>query len=75
MTPSPKTSSSFGTALANLEDIDQDGFSRIDGDCDDRDPGRNILAEEIAANGLDDDCDELVDEEQLVEGGPGAGTE
>ena len=65
----------FGGPPESCQDIDQDGFSRIDGDCDDRDPGRNILAEEIAANGLDDDCDELVDEEQLVEGGPGAGTE
>jgi hypothetical protein len=65
----------FGGPPESCQDIDQDGFASIDGDCDDRDPGRNILAEEIAANGLDDDCDELVDEEQLVEAEPGGGTD
>jgi hypothetical protein len=65
----------FGGPPETCQDLDQDGFSGIDGDCDDRDPTRNISAREIGANGLDDDCDELVDEQQLVEDGPGAATD
>lgn len=62
----------FGGPPQSCQDADQDGFSRINGDCDDHDPERNILAREDPANGLDDDCDNLVDEQHLVEDAPGA---
>jgi hypothetical protein len=57
----------FGGSDPFCADADQDGVSAVSGDCDDNDPFRNIFSQEIAANGLDDDCDELVDEERLVE--------
>jgi hypothetical protein len=57
----------FGDSALFCADLDNDGFSAVNGDCDDGDPGRNIFATEIAANGKDDDCDELVDEESLAE--------
>jgi len=61
----------FGNGSSFCADFDRDGFSAINGDCDDQDSGRNILSNEIPGNGIDDDCDELVDEEHLVEAGQG----
>ena len=43
-------------------DGDGDGFTILDGDCHDQDAGANPDAEEIPGNGLDDDCDGLVDD-------------
>ena len=43
-------------------DNDLDGYSEIEGDCDDTDPDVFPGAEELC-NGVDDDCDELVDDE------------
>ena len=43
-------------------DIDGDGFSEPDGDCDDAASNRHPNAEEIC-NGVDDDCDGIVDED------------
>jgi hypothetical protein len=43
-------------------DDDGDGFSELDGDCDDADPGVSPVALEVEGNGVDDDCDGLVDE-------------
>jgi hypothetical protein len=57
----------FGDAPAACLDHDGDGFNSINGDCADDDPERHLLAEEIQGNGLDDDCDDLVDEQHLVE--------
>jgi hypothetical protein len=57
----------FGSGGSLCDDQDNDGFIAINGDCDDNDPSRNILSDEIAFNGKDDDCDELVDEKSLVE--------
>jgi hypothetical protein len=57
----------FGGESAFCADLDNDGFSAVNGDCDDGNASRNILSDEIAANGLDDDCDDLVDEVNLVE--------
>ena len=61
----------FGNSNSFCSDVDQDGFSAVNGDCDDNDPARNIFSQEIAGNGLDDDCDELVDEDILIESGYG----
>lgn len=43
------------------EDNDGDGFSTCDGDCHDADPAIHPDAEEDCSNGLDDNCDGLVD--------------
>ena len=52
--------------LAVIEELatdnDFDGFSEIDGDCDDSDPAVSPLEAEIPANLIDDDCDFLIDE-------------
>ena len=42
-------------------DYDEDGYTEEQGDCDDNDDGRYPGAEELE-NGIDDDCDGLVDE-------------
>jgi len=47
-------------ALSNC-DYDEDGYSEEQGDCDDNDDGRSPDADEIY-NGIDDDCDDIVDE-------------
>ncbi|MFH2007875.1 MAG: choice-of-anchor L domain-containing protein [bacterium] len=44
------------------EDVDGDGFSRSDGDCNDLNSQINPGAFEILGNGVDDDCDGSVDE-------------
>jgi uncharacterized coiled-coil protein SlyX len=43
-------------------DDDGDGLSEIQGDCDDEDAAVSPLADEVPANGIDDDCDFQVDE-------------
>ena len=50
------------TALAAGDDLDSDGFTSSEGDCDDEDGAVNPSAEE-ACNGTDDDCDGSIDEE------------
>ena len=42
-------------------DYDEDGYTEEQGDCDDNDDTRHPDADEIE-NGIDDDCDDLVDE-------------
>lgn len=63
----------FGEAGPDCDDADQDGFSVINGDCDDNDPARHIFSQETAGNGIDDDCDELTDEDLLLEPDYGPG--
>jgi hypothetical protein len=57
----------FGYSSSFCADLDLDGFNAINGDCDDYNASRNILGTEIPGNSKDDDCDELVDEDSLIE--------
>jgi predicted outer membrane repeat protein len=45
-----------GTGGPSVRDEDEDGFSPLDGDCDDNDPDRYPGAKEIC-DGVDNDCD------------------
>jgi hypothetical protein len=50
-------------------DVDQDGDPDAHcsgGDCDDLDPFVSSLADEVCDNGVDDDCDDTVDEAQCA---------
>ena len=49
------------------EDCDADGYTVDEGDCDDCDPAVFPGAEEVC-NGIDDDCDEFVDEDFDLDG-------
>ncbi len=51
-------------------DVDVDGFSTCDGDCDDDDPFVNPDATEVA-NGVDDDCNGIVDDLPIDDDGDG----
>lgn len=44
-------------------DGDPDGNCFADADCDDRDPAVSSLVPEVCANGMDDDCDGVLDED------------
>ncbi len=46
---------------ADGTDRDKDGYSDKDGDCDDGDPAISPGASEDLSNGVDDDCDGIVD--------------
>ena len=43
-------------------DLDEDGYTTCDGDCDDGDPTINPGAEEVC-DGIDNDCDDATDED------------
>jgi hypothetical protein len=44
--------------LAHLDtDDDEDGYTELEGDCDDDDPDRNPGAREICGDGIDQNCD------------------
>jgi hypothetical protein len=61
----------FGSNNALCADLDGDGYSAINGDCDDTNASRNIGMAEIGSNGIDDDCDKMIDEPGLVESDAG----
>ena len=50
-----------GDATLNPLDVDGDGLSSCDGDCDDSDSLVSPDAPEVWPNGVDDDCDGIVD--------------
>lgn len=63
----------FGSNNAQCADQDGDGYSAISGDCDDTDSSRNIAMAENSSNGIDDDCDNMIDESHLLESDAGNG--
>jgi hypothetical protein len=64
----------FGGADPLCEDADNDGFVAVTGDCAEGDPLRHVHSSESIGNGLDDDCDGLVDEAVVDEQGHGGGS-
>lgn len=58
--------SDHGPGNAFCEDLDADSFSPLTGDCDDEDPGVRPGASEVL-DGLDGDCDGLVDDLSTAE--------
>lgn len=57
----------FGNSNTFCNDNDGDGYSVIEGDCDDKNPARNPGKPEVKGNAIDDDCDDVRDEATLVE--------
>ncbi len=53
-------------ALCGIHDDDGDGFTECEGDCDDADATRYPGADETC-NGVDDDCDGDVDEDDAID--------
>ncbi len=58
-------------AVANLDDADGDGFSSCDGDCDDTTETRSPGLTTEACDGLDNDCDDVLPEDERDVDGDG----
>jgi hypothetical protein len=48
----------------DTEDQDQDGFTKVDGDCNDCDVNANPGAAEVAGNNVDEDCNGTPDDDE-----------
>jgi len=46
-----------------FDDFDSDDFSEYEGDCNDYDDSVNPIAGEICDDGIDNNCDGVIDEE------------
>jgi hypothetical protein len=57
LTPAP------GCPYADGVDHDGDGFAATEGDCNDCDPNSNPGALDVAKDGIDEDCDGVIDDE------------
>ena len=56
----------FFQVLSGSEvDNDGDGYSELEGDCDDDNPAVNPAAAEIACTEIDEDCDGIIDEDSV----------
>lgn len=69
---SPTAATDLALDAMNVEDLDGDGVLELDGDCDDREAATYPGAAEIA-DGLDNDCDEIVDEDTPISDDDGDG--
>jgi len=47
----------YGVAETGFEDLDGDGYSSAEGDCDDEDENIHPEAEETPGDGVDSNCD------------------
>jgi hypothetical protein len=56
-----------GTWCADMQDNDGDGFTEADGDCDDTNPNIHPAAVEICNDGIDNNCNGLVDRLDTVD--------
>ena len=58
------------TAACNGPELDQDGdgFTELTGDCDDLDANVHPEADEVCANGKDDNCNGVEDEDGAISG-------
>ncbi len=61
-----KDSDCDGAVPVDESDDDADDWIICEGDCDDSNPDAHPWAHEIPGNGVDDDCDGLIDEEQVI---------
>lgn len=53
--------------IASFDDNDGDGFSSCDGDCNDNDPNINPAADEVCGDGIDNNCNGLVDDGSAID--------
>jgi len=60
-----------GTWCSDVTDDDGDGFSEDDGDCNDSNPNISPAADEICANGVDDNCNGFTDNAEPDKDGDG----
>ncbi len=60
-----------GTWCSDVTDDDGDGFSEDDGDCDDTNPNIGPAADEVCANGVDDNCNGFMDDAEPDKDGDG----
>jgi hypothetical protein len=67
----PSVSNNWSDGSVDRVDDDGDGFSEAEGDCDDTDPAIHPGAQEVV-DGIDNDCDGLVDDDLDGDGYPAA---